>query len=112
MIDTTTPPPTNPLAAELRQIERDLLDPDQLLAVALERVRRLAEHVEQLAAESATAELEAVTGGLEPEQECRAQAALALAWRSPGDTDTDEYRDWWWTELGRLAAWIRTGARP
>jgi hypothetical protein len=115
------------LAAELRGILDDYHDAEHgnvPKVLVRERLERLAEHVERLAAEpvEATTELTA-SFGLDPEQEIRARAALtaatalgpAIAAAVAGPFSPEDFgrgRDALVNLTGVFIALIRDGSRP
>jgi hypothetical protein len=117
--DTEETPMTHPthhaIAADLRRVA----DTPGIGGAAQDRLLMLAAEVDALAAgEPATAELEAVAAGLDPEQEIRARAlteanhmaagAARALWTASGQPDSPTLLDL----ADILAAWIRDGSRP
>lgn len=105
---------TNHLAAELRGILDDLGD-DPHNGAAIERIRRLAEHVDQVAdypfGADASTELTA-SFGLEPEQEIRDRGLeRAIAMLHGSDLAAMAEAGVLWKLADQAAAYIRTGER-
>lgn len=102
----------NYLALELQGILDDLHDAEHGVVpkrLVRERLERLTEHVERLGDEL-TELLEAVTSGLEPDQQIRAEAldaALRIALFGDRSAMVDDVLDL----ADGLADWIRTGER-
>lgn len=107
----------NAIGWELHRHDREVTDRgdgnEQITVTAEEAAagraaaERVVAHLDGYAAEH-----ELTATGPTADQHARGQAALAIGWQHPTDTDLDDYRQWWWAELDRLATYIRDGSRP